>query len=156
MKEITAREVQERLEAGKLLNLIDVRELEEVAEAHIEGIIHIPLSELQDRIGVLDKNKEYILVCRSSARSGNAASYLESIGFQATNMVGGMLVWKGKTVKNFKTIIYPMEYRRNHNVNQSRCSLGRKRTRVPNAYRENEESDERISCGQGIENYGNR
>lgn len=101
MKEITAREVQERLEARELFNIIDVRELEEVAEYHIKGVIHIPQGELQDRIDELDQNKEYILVCRSSERSGNATAYLESEGYHATNMAGGMLAWKGETVKNF-------------------------------------------------------
>jgi rhodanese-related sulfurtransferase len=101
MKEITAREVQERLETGELLSIIDVREPEEVAEGHIKDIIPIPLGELQEHKDNLDLNKEYILVCRSSARSGNATTYLESEGYNATNMVGGMLAWKGNKVKNF-------------------------------------------------------
>lgn len=101
MKEITAREVQERIEARELLTIIDVREPEEVAEGHIKDVIHIPLGEIQERVGELEKNKEYILVCRSSARSGKAAAYLESAGYHVTNMVGGMLAWKGNTVKIF-------------------------------------------------------
>lgn len=100
MKEITAKEVQERSEAGELLNIIDVREQEEVSEGHIKGIIHIPLGELESRISELDQNREYILVCRSSARSGKAAAYLEANGYTAINMVGGMLSWKGNTEKN--------------------------------------------------------
>jgi rhodanese-related sulfurtransferase len=116
MKEITASEVQERLEAGEILNIIDVRESEEVAEGHIDGIIHIPLGELQERIDDLDKDKEYFLVCRSGARSGKAASYLESVGFKVTNILGGMLTWKGKVVKKFKIINTPLGIRRDIDV----------------------------------------
>ena len=101
MREIKASEVKERLEAGETLNLIDVRQPEEVAEGHIKGITHIPLGELPGRIGELDHSKEYIMVCRSSARSGQATEYLTANGFNAVNMAGGMLAWPGETVKNF-------------------------------------------------------
>ncbi len=101
MREIEAKEVQERLEAGEQLDIIDVREPEEVVQGHIKGITHIPLGELPERIGELDFSKEYIMVCRSSARSGQATAYLEANGYQATNMAGGMLSWTGETVKNF-------------------------------------------------------
>lgn len=46
----------------------------------------------------LDKKKEYIIVCRSGGRSGRAVQFLESYGFRAINMVGGMLAWEGKVV----------------------------------------------------------
>ena len=101
MREIEAKEVQERLEAGEQLDIIDVREPEEVVQGHIKGITHIPLGELPERIGELDSSKEYIMVCRSSARSGQATAYLEANGYQASNMSGGMLSWTGETVKNF-------------------------------------------------------
>lgn len=102
MKEIKAKDVQKRLEAGETLNIIDVRELDEVKEGHIQNIIHIPLGELESRINELDHNKEYIMVCRSSARSGKATAYLEANGYNAINMVGGMLAWEGNTENIFK------------------------------------------------------
>ena len=96
MKEISTTEVQRRLEAGEPLNLIDVREVAEVQEGHIPGIVNIPLGTLPERVNELDKNKPYIMICRSSARSGQATAFLESQGFDATNMVGGMLAWEGE------------------------------------------------------------
>lgn len=96
MKEITANEVQQRLEKGEQLNLIDVREMEEVQAGHISGITNIPLGLLEFRAHELDKNKHYIMVCRSGGRSGQATQYLESHGFNVTNMTGGMLSWEGK------------------------------------------------------------
>lgn len=96
MKEISVQEVQQRLENGEQLNLIDVREVAEVNEGHIPGIINIPLGLLEFRMHELDKNKPYIMVCRSSARSGQATAFLTAQGYNATNMVGGMLAWQGE------------------------------------------------------------
>jgi len=96
MKEISTKEVQERLENGEQLNLVDVRELSEVEAGHIPGIVHIPLSLLEFRMEELDKTKPYIMVCRSGGRSGKATEFLHSQGFDATNMNGGMLAWEGE------------------------------------------------------------
>ena len=96
MKTITTTEVQQAIESGAALKLIDVREVEEVEAGHIPGITNIPLSELELRMPELDKNEKYIVVCRSGNRSGMATQLLESQGFDATNMVGGMLEWQGE------------------------------------------------------------
>lgn len=96
MKEILAKEVQEALAQGQTLKLIDVREVEEVQEGHIPGVIHMPLGLLEFRMHELSKNEPYIIVCRSGARSGRATQFLESQGFDVTNMVGGMLAWEGE------------------------------------------------------------
>jgi len=95
MKEIPTIEVQRRLEVGEKLNLIDVREVAEVQGGHIPGIVNIPLGLLEFRMHELDKNTPYIMVCRSSARSGQATAFLEAQGYDVTNMVGGMLAWEG-------------------------------------------------------------
>ena len=43
MKRLTAKEVQTKLENGEQLNIIDVREVEEVKEGKIPGAVNIPL-----------------------------------------------------------------------------------------------------------------
>ena len=96
MKEMTAKEVEILMNEDKILNLIDVREDDEVAEGIIPGAIHIPLGSVETRMNELDKSKEYIMVCRSGGRSGRAAEFLESQGYQVSNMQGGMLDWEGK------------------------------------------------------------
>ncbi|MFJ8460439.1 rhodanese-like domain-containing protein [Lysinibacillus xylanilyticus] len=96
MKETLAKEVQQTIERGQALNLIDVRELDEVESGHIPGIIHIPLGLLEFRMHELNKNEPYVIVCRSGGRSGNATRFLESQGFDVSNMVGGMLAWEGE------------------------------------------------------------
>lgn len=97
MKEITPSEVEKQLRNGKVLNIIDVRETEEVAEGKIPGAVNIPLGLVEYRKQDLDKSKQYIMVCRSGGRSGRATEYLHSQGYNVINMTGGMLAWEGKT-----------------------------------------------------------
>jgi len=96
VKEVTAKEVQQAIERGTALNLIDVRDIAEVEAGHIPGIIHIPLHLMEFRMQELDKNESYIIVCRSGARSGRATQLLASYGFDVANMTGGMSAWKGQ------------------------------------------------------------
>jgi rhodanese-related sulfurtransferase len=95
MKQLTAKEVETLLNNGEALNIIDVREVEEVAAGKIPGAVNIPLGLLEFRMHELDKAKEYIVVCRSGGRSARAAQFLESHGFNVINMTGGMLDWEG-------------------------------------------------------------
>lgn len=97
MKRLTAKEVQEKLENGEPLNIIDVREVDEVKEGKIPEAIHIPLGLVEFKMNELDKKKQYVMVCRSGARSGRAATYLEGQGFDVINMDGGMMAYEGKT-----------------------------------------------------------
>lgn len=96
MKTILPLELQQKLESGEALNLIDVREIAEVEAGQIPGVIHIPLGLLEYRMHELDKKTPYIMICRSGGRSGQATAFLEAQGFDVTNMSGGMLKWTGE------------------------------------------------------------
>ena len=52
MDHITAEELQRKLESGEKLNLIDVREIDEVAQGKIPGAVHIPLGAIQITYGM--------------------------------------------------------------------------------------------------------
>ncbi|MGV3464261.1 MAG: rhodanese-like domain-containing protein [Heyndrickxia sp.] len=96
MKEITPKEVETLIQEGKKLNIIDVREVDEVEAGKIPGAVNIPLGTIESCINELDKSAEYIMVCRSGGRSGRATQFLENEGFNVTNMNGGMLAWEGE------------------------------------------------------------
>lgn len=98
IKEITAAEVKEKLERGEKLNLVDVREDEEVALGMIPGAKHIKMGEIPSRLDEFNKEEEYIFVCRSGRRSEMVCLYLQELGYNVRNMVGGMLAWEGDTV----------------------------------------------------------
>ena len=97
MKHLTANEVEQKLSNGEKLNIIDVREVAEVAAGKIPTAINMPLGLVEFRMHELNKKKPYIIVCRSGGRSSQAAKFLESYGFDVTNMDGGKLSWEGKT-----------------------------------------------------------
>jgi rhodanese-related sulfurtransferase len=94
IEEVKPSEIERRLKSGENLNIIDVREGNEVGTGKIPGAKHIPLGEILTRLHELDKDKEYIMVCRSDNRSGLASEWLTEKGFQVKNMVGGMSNWE--------------------------------------------------------------
>lgn len=95
IKTITPDEVKEQLRNGENLNLIDVREDDEVAEGMIPQAVHIKMGDIPEHLDELDKDKSYILICRSGGRSNRVCEYLIEQGYDVTNMVGGMLEWTG-------------------------------------------------------------
>ncbi len=97
MKTIEPQEVEAKLSEGQSLNIIDVREVDEVRNGKIPTAVNIPLGLLEFRMNELDKSKEYIVVCHAGGRSARAVQFLESEGYDVTNMNGGMLEWEGKT-----------------------------------------------------------
>lgn len=95
MKEITAKELEQKLAAGEKINIIDVREDEEVEAGKIPEAKHIRLGEVPERIDELDKEQHYYIICHSGGRSGRACDFLEKKGYNVTNIKGGMLDWEG-------------------------------------------------------------
>ena len=94
--DITVEELKERLEKGEDLHFYDVREEHEYEEDNL-GAILIPLGELPDHLDELEalKDEEIIIHCRSGARSGKAARYLESQGYlNVRNVLGGILAYR--------------------------------------------------------------
>lgn len=78
------------------LRLLDVREPHEYTGelGHVAGAELVPLATVLDHTSGWDTTQELVLVCRSGARSGRAATALAERGFTRTsNMVGGMLRW---------------------------------------------------------------
>ncbi|MEY2811244.1 MAG: hypothetical protein RI991_239 [Bacteroidota bacterium] len=97
MQTIQVAELNQKLQNGEKVHLVDVRESFEHDEFNIGGIL-LPLGDIRmgdtEKIDHL-KDEEVYLYCRSGNRSGQAALILETMGFtNVTNVVGGMLAWK--------------------------------------------------------------
>jgi rhodanese-related sulfurtransferase len=74
--------------------LVDVREPHEVALGTLPGARNIPLGELPVRLDELDPDRPVVLLCRSGARSTQAAELLTAEGFgDVVNLAGGMLAY---------------------------------------------------------------
>ncbi len=91
--EITPTEFVERRSRGESLTLLDVREEWELGVASVPDVVHIPMGEVADRLGELDRNREVVVLCRSGRRSLQVANFLQQNGFQAVNLAGGILAW---------------------------------------------------------------
>ncbi|MEN8701374.1 rhodanese-like domain-containing protein [Bacillus infantis] len=94
---ITTEELEQLLKEGKKLELVDVREDEEVEQGMIPGAKHIRMGDIPANMDYFDDKKEYIFICRSGRRSENVCYYMQDQGFKVRNMAGGMLEWKGET-----------------------------------------------------------
>ncbi|MCG1021976.1 rhodanese-like domain-containing protein [Sutcliffiella horikoshii] len=92
---ITTGELKKKLDAGEELYLVDVREDEEIEMGKIKQAEHIRMGDIPENLDKLDKDKEYIVICRSGRRSENVCHYLQDQGYKVRNMVGGMLEWEG-------------------------------------------------------------
>ncbi len=91
--EITPTEFVERRSRGESLTLLDVREEWELGVASVPDVVHIPMGEVADRLGELDRTREVVVLCRSGRRSLQVANFLQQNGFQAVNLAGGILAW---------------------------------------------------------------
>lgn len=81
--------------------ILDVRELAEYNSGHVLNAKLIPLGELKQRLGELEKyrNQPMVVVCRSGSRSGNACALLAKQGYtQAYNLAGGVMAWKSSNL----------------------------------------------------------
>ncbi|MBQ7227130.1 MAG: CoA-disulfide reductase, partial [Clostridia bacterium] len=69
--------------------LLDTRTITEYEWGHADGFIHIPLDDLRNRLGELDKNKKIYVMCQSGLRSYIAVRILVQHGYDAFNFSGG-------------------------------------------------------------------
>lgn len=97
VQNIDYKQAEKLIQQGNI-TVLDVRTEAEYNDGHIEGAILYPLQELlqgiDDRI---DKNKKYLVYCRSGNRSREASKYLINNGFRNIyNLEHGILSWEGK------------------------------------------------------------
>ena len=87
-KNLTVEEVIILWEANPDIIVIDVRTPDEIAQTGaIENSINIDFkaSDFKEKISALDKDKEYILFCKSGNRSGQASKIMAEMGFSNIN-----------------------------------------------------------------------
>lgn len=90
------REVN-RDEARKLVDegaqLVDVRADHEWEVGRIAGATHVPLPELPQRLGEIDKDRPVVLYCRGGNRSSMATEALTDAGYDAVKLTEGIVGW---------------------------------------------------------------
>ena len=101
----TVNQLNEMMRNDSNLVILDVRnshELEDISLGHIDGIVNIPLPELENRLGELDdyKDNDIAVICRSGRRSATATDLLVKSGFNAVNVLGGMVKYRATENKS--------------------------------------------------------
>jgi adenylyltransferase/sulfurtransferase len=95
MPEISATELKQRLDNGEDIQIVDVREADEVAKAKLPNSIHIPLAQVLDRMSEIDPARETVVHCKMGGRSARAIEALKRSGFTGNllNLAGGITAW---------------------------------------------------------------
>lgn len=94
VEEVSVQDLAVQLQAeNDALQLVDVREPQELAIAKLPGFMNLPLSENQQWAGDiqtrLDPTKETWVLCHHGMRSANMCQWLESQGYSNVKNISG-------------------------------------------------------------------
>ncbi len=101
IKHYSAQEASQKIKKERNVVMLDVRTDNERRQGSIKGSYHIPLTSLSSSQNELKKFKaaEIICYCRTGNRSLNAAAKLKKLGFNASNLRGGIIRWNAAGLK---------------------------------------------------------
>jgi rhodanese-related sulfurtransferase len=97
-QKVSLLQATQMINQGKTI-VLDVREPAQFAAGHLRDAKNIPLKELPNRIGELDKfkSKSVIVICQSGMQSAKAASQLKKAGFnEVVGLSGGLAAWQAQ------------------------------------------------------------
>ncbi len=106
IKKITSKEAEKMINKNKDdkdMIILDVRTPDEYIGGHIEGAQNINYNSdnFSKELEKLDKNKKYLVYCRSGNRSGKAVLIMEKMDFKEVYDFGGIINW---IKEGFKTV----------------------------------------------------
>jgi rhodanese-related sulfurtransferase len=90
-REVSRDEAQKLIDEGA--QVIDVRADHEWEAGRISGATHLPLDELAQRAGEIDKERPVLFYCRGGNRSTMAATALAESGYDAAKLSEGIVGW---------------------------------------------------------------
>ena len=91
IKQLSPKELDQK----KGMVLLDVRTDKEYEQGHIPGAVHVPLSEIGDKVKKLKKDRELVDFCQNGNRSIWAIKRLMGMGYKnICNLKGGYIAWK--------------------------------------------------------------
>src|SRR5229473_5857921 len=98
MQSITATELKQRLDNGEDVQIVDVREANEVAIGRIPHSIHIPLAQVLESMSEIDPSRDTVVHCKMGGRSARAIEALQRSGYTGSlsNLTGGIIAWSNE------------------------------------------------------------
>ncbi len=91
-REVSREQLKSLMDEGA--QLVDVRAEHEWEAGRIAGAKHLPLAELAERTGEIDRDRPVVLYCRGGTRSSMAAEALDGAGFDAVKLSEGIVGWE--------------------------------------------------------------
>jgi rhodanese-related sulfurtransferase len=95
--EVTVEQIQQRLQRGEKLQLVDVREESEWLEGHAAQAVHLGKGVIERDVEKKfpDIDTELILYCGGGSRSALAADNLQKMGYRNVHsLIGGFRSWR--------------------------------------------------------------
>jgi rhodanese-related sulfurtransferase len=92
--EVSREEARKLIEEGA--QVIDVRADHEWEVGRIAGATHVPLPQLPQRLGEIDKDRPVVVYCRGGNRSTMATDALAEAGYNAAKLSEGIVGWSGE------------------------------------------------------------
>jgi rhodanese-related sulfurtransferase len=93
-KDITSKEANSMMGKGTPVFLLDVRTPEEYRKAHLKGATLIPISQLEQRISEVPRDRKIVIYCTVGSRSVAASRLLDAKGYREIyNMSDGIMGW---------------------------------------------------------------
>jgi len=88
---ISAEQAHQAVDEGALM--IDVRSSREWNAGHAPLARHVPMDQLENRLGRVPQDRRVVVVCRSGSRSRSVCRRLSSMGYDVVNLSGGLSSW---------------------------------------------------------------
>lgn len=97
IKNINPSEARKLIENEEII-ILDVRAPWEFSEGHIKNAKNLDFTDpdFSDNLKKIDKNKKYLVYCKTGRRSGMALEVMANAGFNNLyNLIGGYESWNG-------------------------------------------------------------
>ena len=104
MSTVRPAEVDERLQSGDDPFLLDIRPTTSDQRAAIDGSYNLPVygdlrggndDALRDQLAEIPQDRDVVVVCKMGIVAKRATALLESAGYDAQTLAGGMSGWTG-------------------------------------------------------------
>lgn len=93
-RDLTPQDAHRELQSDATLRILDVRTAEEHGSHRLSDATLLPVQELEQRLGELDKSTNWLVHCEHGRRSLFACEILASAGFdRIANLRGGIAYW---------------------------------------------------------------
>ena len=101
--EITVHLLNDLRKNDSDIQILDIREDTERNHALIKGSMHMKLTEIANRHGEIDKNKNIFVMCHTGTRSQTVVKWLKKNGYEySVNVLGGIDAWAALIDRNIR------------------------------------------------------